>query len=180
MKKHVYIQTILLAIFAMLFLTSACTRPSAARLQSYPLSTEEIPGAFGYAFGTPLNRSMIVEQMVSENPLIFDEYLVKPIKRSREFDIYSVTTCKYTGIICCIRGFTNFNNKYDAIKYLEAVRPIIQNKYGPLVVRYGGYNYEEYTGNASTRISLIVLSDQTGWTFMIKYSNEILKHRCQF
>jgi hypothetical protein len=180
MKRYINAIIAFLAISALILSMYACT-PRNTRVQTTPFSSIDIPGAFGYNFGNSLDKSMIVEKMVSENPRLFEEYLVKPIKRNKDFDIYSVTTCKRTGMICCIRGFTILRTRDQAMKCLMAVRPIIQNNYGSLMVKSSRHDYyEEFTGSISTRISLIVLSDSSGATFMIKYSNEKLKQQCQY
>lgn len=180
MKRCINIYVTFLTIPALVLSMYACT-PRNKRVQPVPRSSIDIPGAFGYTFGNSLDKSMIVEKVVSENPRLFEEHLVKPIKRNKDFDIYSVTTCKRSGMICCIRGFTILKTRDQAMKYLIAVRPIIQKNYGALMVKSSRYNYyEEFIENTSTRISLIVLSDSSGATFMIKYSNEILKQQCQY
>ena len=148
-------------------------------------TSNEIPGAFGYRFGDSLDKSMIIYRFESENPLKFDEQFVKPIIKNKEFDFFSITTCRKSNKICSIRGFKIFDRRDRAINYLENIRPIIEKKYGLTsktknITNNVSARYEESVRNQYTIISLIVMSHKSDWCFIIKYSNEYQKNQCSY
>lgn len=141
-----------------------------------------ITGGFGYKFGDILDKSMILERSLTNNPFA-EGYMVKPIINNKDFDYYSVEICMRTKRIYSIAGFKIYNNKAEAMENLYAARSIIEEKYGALIKVADTLNiYAENVQYGPFQIKMMVTS--ANFTppkcgFIIIYESEEHKRGCK-
>jgi len=150
---------------------------------SYALSAEEIVGAFGYSFGGTPDRSNIIAEIESSYPRLLESYRINPLIQNRDLDTYSVTLCKRTKKITNLSGFKIFDNREEAMEFLDKYKRGLTEKYGPFnrpTYRQGDI-YKDTLIKHPSSVSVIVANQSMNppkWAFMIMYDNYVLTRQC--
>lgn len=150
--------------------------------QSNPRSVNAINGGFGYKFGEVLDKSRVISQSYTNNPLT-EGYLVSPIISNETIDHFNVEVCKRTKRIYSISGFKIYNNKDLAMRRLRAARRYIEDQYGPLKkLPEKADFYAEYVKYGPCEIRLIATPgnfDLPKWGFIIMYKSDEHEQQCK-
>ena len=149
------------------------------------LLSAEIDGAFGYKFGDTVPMSNIIDRYESVLPALLESYHVKPLIQNRDLDSYSVTIGKNFHFIINLSGFKLFNNREEAMEFLEKYKQFLENKYGsfnrPIINNTNDGTYKETLIKNGSSVSVLVVNKSMNppqWAFMIMYDNIPLLRRC--
>lgn len=145
----------------------------------------EIEGAFGYRFGGTVPVSNIIDRYESVYPPLLESYHVNPLLQNRDLDSYAVTMCKNFHTIVNLSGFKLFDDREEAMVFLEKYKRGLENKYGrfnrpPIDSPADGVYKETLIKNGASVSALVVNKSMNPpqWAFMIMYDNFTLTRQC--
>lgn len=145
----------------------------------------EIEGAFGYKFGGTVPASKLIDRYESVYPPLLESYHVNPLLSNRDLDSYAVTMCRNTHTIVNLSGFKLFDDREEAMVFLEKYKRGLEKKYGqfnrlPMDSQADGVYKESLIKNAAS-VSVLVVNKSMNppqWAFMIMYDDIPLTRQC--
>ncbi len=133
---------------------------------------QEITGAFGIRFGTPLKDIKIIKAMKTVGGNLI--YLVSPSEKVNGLDTYIVEAEPKNNRVYGIWGVKRGISKEKCVNTLEEFSSKIEKEY-EIKRQKPPFNVEGYFFTKGDKTIIVkCLKDKTGWSFYIQYYDESL------